>query len=42
LERFVGGLGGRVGAREKVEEVLGRMTEVRGGGGKELVWVAAG
>jgi len=42
LERFVGGLGGRVGAREKVEDVLGRMTEVRGGGGKELVWVAAG
>lgn len=41
LDRFVVGGGGKVGAREKVEEVLGRMTVVREGGGKELVWLAA-
>jgi len=39
LERFVGGRGGKVGAREKVVEILDRKTVESGSGkGKQLVW----
>ena len=40
MERFVHGRGGKVGAREKMREILARMTAVGGGrDGNDLVWV---
>jgi len=40
LEKFVVARGGKMGAKEKVVEILDRMTETREGA-KELVWIAA-